>query len=185
MEERTARPWIDPDELDVVRAFVEAGVRFIVVGGRAVQFHGITRHAKDLDLLVEPSADNWPRLQEALHPLNAAVPRFEELSPQKRYQARIRFYETVEFLTAIEGVCFGEAWTECIETNFAGLQVRVLSKAHLILSKKHRSRLVDIDDIRLSKGIPRRRPDVCFSTNTPQFYFNGRFEDYWEARRAA
>lgn len=76
----------------MVRAFVDAKVRFAVVGGRAAQFHGYARPAKNLDILVEPSADNWPKLPEALRPLKAAVPRFEELSPQKRYQARIRFY---------------------------------------------------------------------------------------------
>jgi hypothetical protein len=146
--EKIERPWLDPDEVEVVRTFLSAGVRFLIVGGRAVQFHGYARPAKDLDLLVEPSAENWPKLQDALRPLNAAVPRFEELSPQRRYQAKLRFYETVELLTAISGVCFTEAWTESIETAFEGLQFRVLSKAHLILSKQHSSRPADADDIR-------------------------------------
>lgn len=148
MESALNSPWLDRDELDVVRAFLDAGVRFVIVGGRAVQFHGHARRAKDLDLFVEPSAENWPRLQAALRPLNAGVPAFAELSPQRKYQAKLRFYETVELLTAIDGVSFADAWSESIETGFAGLNVRVISRAHLIVSKRRSNRSLDADDIK-------------------------------------
>ena len=51
----------------------------------------------------------------ALRPLNAAVPAFDALSPDKRYQARLAFYPTVDFLTGIEGVSFALAWTDAVE----------------------------------------------------------------------
>jgi hypothetical protein len=121
MQSAPNSPWLDRDELEVVRSFQDAGVRFVIVGGRAVQFHGHARPAKDLDLLVEPSAENWPRLQAALRPLNASVPAFGELSPERKYQARLRFYETVELLTAIDGVSFAEAWRESVEAHVAGI----------------------------------------------------------------
>ncbi len=146
--------WLNPDEVEVVRTFLNYRVRFLIVGGRAVQFHGHRRFAKDLDLLVEQSAENWSNLQTALRPLNASVPAFEKLSPARRYQAKLRFYETVEFLTAIHAVGFTEAWTGGIEIAFAGLHIRVLSKAHLVLSKQDSRRQVDIDDITALEGIP-------------------------------
>ena len=158
-EDKREKQWLDPDEVEVVRTFLSAGVRFLIVGGRAVQFHGHRRPAKDLDLLVEPSAENWPKLQAALRPLNASVPAFEELSQGRKYQAKLRFYETVEFLTAIDAVGFTEAWTESIEITFAGLYVRVLSKALLILSKQHNRRQVDVDDIWALDGIPWKNKD--------------------------
>jgi hypothetical protein len=77
--------WIDSDEREVLRSFVAAGVRFLVIGGRAVQFHGHARKAKDLDLLVQFSAVNWEKLGTALRPLNASVPAFATLSAEKRY----------------------------------------------------------------------------------------------------
>ena len=154
MDDATKMPWLDPDELEVVRAFQCAGVRFLIVGGRAVQFHGHARPAKDLDLLVELSAENWPRLQAALRPLNASVPAFGELPQARKYQGKLHFYESVEFLTAVDGVSFVEAWRESITTSFADIQVRVLSKAHLILSKEHSHRQVDLDDIMALEGIP-------------------------------
>jgi hypothetical protein len=123
-------------------------VRFVIVGGRAVQFHGHARPAKDLDLLVEPSAKNWPRLQAARRPLNASAKAFEELSPERKYQARLRFYGTVELLTAIDGVSFADAWRESIGTNVADIKIRVLSRVHLLASKQHSSRKIDADDIK-------------------------------------
>jgi hypothetical protein len=153
MQSAPHSPWLDPDELEVIRAFLDAGVRFVIVGGRAVQFNGHVRPAKDLDLLVEPSAENWSRLQAALKPLNAGVPPFEELSPERKYQARLRFYETVELLTAIDGVSFADAWRESIETAVAEFHVRVLSGAQLILSKQHSSRPADADDIKALRAL--------------------------------
>jgi hypothetical protein len=148
METELNSPWLDRDELEVVRTILDAGVRFLIVGGRAVQFHGHAREAKDLDLLVDLSAENWPRLQAALKPLSAGVPSFEKLSPERKYQARLRFYETVELLTAIDGVSFADAWGESIETEFAGLKARVISRAHLIVSKRSSDRQLDADDIK-------------------------------------
>jgi hypothetical protein len=147
MESALNSPWLDRDELEVVRSFLDAGVRFVIVGGRAIQFHGHLRPAKDLDLLVEQSAENWPRLEAALRPLNAGVPAFRELSAHRKYHARLRFYENVELLTAIDGVTFADAWRESIETAFAGFQVRVLSRSHLIVSKLNSSRQIDAEDI--------------------------------------
>jgi hypothetical protein len=138
--------WIDPDEIEVVRSFLACGVRFLVVGGRAVQFHGHMRSAKDLDLLVEFSASNWDKLLRALRPLNASVPAFATLSTEKRYQARLDFYPSVEFLTAVEGVTFEEAWSDTFETTVDELVIRILSKAHLIASKASSPRVSDVQD---------------------------------------
>lgn len=147
-EEEAGKSWLDPDELEVVQTFLDAGVRFLIVGGRAVQFHGYARPAEDLDLLVELSAENWPKLQIALRPLNDSVKPFNELSQQRKYKRTLRVYSTVEFITEIDGVSFAEAWSEGVECTFEGLQVRVLSKPHLILSKKYSGRPSDADDIK-------------------------------------
>jgi hypothetical protein len=136
--EQQGRTWLDVDEIEVLRSFTASGVRFLVIGGRAVLFHGHARQAKDLDLLVEFSAVNWERLATALQPLNASVPPFATLSAEKRYQAKLAFYPTVEFLTSIEGVSFEQAWTDAVETVFGGIQVRVISKEHLIRSPNER-----------------------------------------------
>lgn len=77
--------WLSVDELHVIRAFLDAGVRFLIVGGRAVQFHGHFRPTKDLDLLVDTSPENRKGLIVALKNLGAPFnqDRFEDLSEDR------------------------------------------------------------------------------------------------------
>ena len=51
----------------VLAALEEAQVDYVVIGGVAVNFHGIVRATEDLDVFVKPDADNVARLRAALH----------------------------------------------------------------------------------------------------------------------
>jgi hypothetical protein len=134
----------------VILCLLDAGVRFLIVGSWAVRFHGYTdRLVNDLDLLVELSADNWPRLIATLQHFGVSAKPFDELSQgTKPFQNKA--LDPVHFLTGIEGVSFEKAWYESVETSFGGgrTKLRVLSKAHVILSKEKSSRPQDAVDIK-------------------------------------
>lgn len=53
----------------IVRALNEAGVRYLVAGGLAVNAHGYLRFTKDADLVIELVPDNIKRVFAALEPL--------------------------------------------------------------------------------------------------------------------
>lgn len=55
--------------LDVIRAFENAKVDYILVGGVAVNLHGIVRATEDIDFFVRPDARNIERLKSALRSL--------------------------------------------------------------------------------------------------------------------
>ena len=57
---------MSPDFLDLLRALSGADARFLVVGAYAVGVHGHPRATKDLDVWVEASADNAPKVMSAL-----------------------------------------------------------------------------------------------------------------------
>ena len=149
------RNWLSADELHVVRAFLNGGVRFLIVGGRAVQFHGHLRLAKDSDLFVETSSENKKRLAAVLKNLGTYVNQheFENLCEDRRAKGTVCGYP-VEFITAINGVRFLDAWADGIQTSVEGLAVRVLSKPHLILSKMNTGRPLDADDVRALQDTP-------------------------------
>ena len=98
------REWLTIDELHVIRAFLDAGVRFLIAGGRAVQFHGHFRPTKDLDLLVETSPEGGKRLTAALKSLGTDVnpAQFGNLSEDRPARGVVCRYP-VEFITAIRG----------------------------------------------------------------------------------
>ena len=52
--------------LEILRALEASEVEYAVVGGVAINFHGLARATEDLDLFVAREADNVERLKEAL-----------------------------------------------------------------------------------------------------------------------
>ncbi|MBD3852970.1 MAG: hypothetical protein IFK93_16800 [Acidobacteria bacterium] len=50
---------MDRDEvIDVLRAFEEQGLEYVLIGAAAMGFHGIVRATEDLDLLIHANAEN-------------------------------------------------------------------------------------------------------------------------------
>lgn len=62
-------PIFQPDE--ILRRLVDAGVRFIVVGGLAAQAHGSTSLTNDLDICFARDADNLRALASVLEEIVA------------------------------------------------------------------------------------------------------------------
>lgn len=54
------------DVVTVLAALDQEGVRYAVIGAIALALHGLDRATRDLDLFVDPSADNVARLRQAL-----------------------------------------------------------------------------------------------------------------------
>lgn len=52
--------------LELFRAFATEGVRYKVVGGIALNLHGLVRATEDLDIFVDPEPANVDRLKRAL-----------------------------------------------------------------------------------------------------------------------
>lgn len=53
--------------MKVLAALETACVEYVVIGGVAVNFHGLERATGDIDIFIAPSADNVAKLREALH----------------------------------------------------------------------------------------------------------------------
>jgi hypothetical protein len=63
----------------VVAALEREGVRYIIIGGIALNLLGLVRTTEDLDLFVAPERDNLERLKAALQSV-FADPEIEEIS---------------------------------------------------------------------------------------------------------
>jgi hypothetical protein len=63
----------------------------------------------------------------------------------------------VDILTSIAGVEFAEAWRDSLETTFSGESVRVLSRRHLIASKKAAGKLQDLADVERLERLETRK----------------------------
>ena len=65
-------PKLPPDFVDLLAAFADAEVRYLVIGGYAVGYHNRPRATKDLDLLLADDPDNIEQACRALSAFGAS-----------------------------------------------------------------------------------------------------------------
>ena len=144
-------PIDDAEDLkELLRAFNEHGVRYLVVGGYAFGVHAEPRATKDLDLLHRlRRSERCGRLSRT-HPIwrasGWAKPQdFVDGSAFQIGQPPAR----VDILQRIDGLTFDEAWQNRIEGHLDGeVKVNVISKDDLIRNKLASGREQDLLDVK-------------------------------------
>ncbi len=139
---------LNPDFRDMLSAFIEQGVEFLVVGGYALAAHGLPRATKDLDLWVRPSAENAARVLHALETFGA--PRHglthRDLETEGTiYQVGVP-PNRVDVITTVDGVEFAGAWPARVEIDIDGLRIPVIGRRQLIANKRTVGRPQDLLD---------------------------------------
>ena len=131
---------------DVFERLEAAGVRYVVVGGVAMEWHGHERPPRDLDLVVERAPEATRRATEALLSLGF-VPTLplplEMLSVLRFTDAAGRAVDV--FANARPH--FEELWSGSELLDAAGRPARVCSLAYLIRMKRLNGRPQDFRDI--------------------------------------
>jgi len=146
------------DLTDLLRAFNEHGVRYLVVGGYAYGVHAEPRATKDLDLFVRSDEANSVAIYRALTaygaPLAGLTTRdFMDGSIFQIGQPPAR----IDILQRIDGLTFDEAWQNRIEGLIDGeVQINVISKDDLIRNKTASGREQDILDVKKLQAAPER-----------------------------
>jgi hypothetical protein len=131
----------------------ELGLRYMMVGGGAVNFHGYRRHSADVDLWVEPVPENFQVLGRVLKRMGYGDVDFPErvLAAEQNISVNISPQQEIELITRFDPGCtFQEAWERSIRSEIAGLRVakyQVIGYEDLIQSKVRSGRPKDHLDI--------------------------------------
>ncbi len=140
---------MNPDFIDLLRAFSAADVRFLVVGAYALALHGRPRATGDLDVWVDATSDNAGRVMRALAEFGAPVAeiRQDDFSrPGVVYQIGV-VPGRIDILTDLTGVTFAEAWADRVRRPFGDLEVDFIGRAAFIRNKRAIGRPKDLGDI--------------------------------------
>jgi hypothetical protein len=141
---------MSPDFLDLLRALSGADARFLVVGAYAVGVHGHPRATKDLDVWVEASTDNAPRVMSALRDFGAPLMGLTEEDlqvPGIGLQIGVE-PGRIDILTAISGVRFEDAWPARVQADFGdAARCSVIGLAELLRNKRASARPQDLADV--------------------------------------
>ncbi len=149
----------------IFRALNEAGVRYLVVGGLAVNAHGYQRLTADLDLVVQLRRDNILSAFDALRHLGyqTSVPITAEQFTSAENRARWRREKHMQVLCLVsarhpeipldifidEPFDFDAEYQAALRGQIAeGLEVRFAAIPALIAMKESAGRERDHDDIR-------------------------------------
>ncbi len=123
-------------------------VRYLLIGGYAVGFHGHVRATNDIDIWIDVNADNAERVVSAIREFGFDAP---ELSASKLTEPRkitrmglppMR----IEVLNTISGVAFDHAYPNRVEAEFGGLRVPVIGLQELLANKQASGRTKDLAD---------------------------------------
>ena len=141
-----------PDFQDMLLALSASKAEFLIVGGYAVAWHGHARSTGAIDLLLRPSADNAPRVFEALvrfgAPVTAAGLTVADFTKKDLVYQIGRVPRRIDILTEISGVEFDVAWQHRIETEWRGLNIGMIGFDDLLVNKLASGRPKDLADAR-------------------------------------
>jgi hypothetical protein len=140
---------MNQDFLDLLRAFIAAEARFLVVGAYALGLHGRPRATGDLDVWVEATPDNARRVMHALQVFGAPMADISEADfarPGVTYQVGLP-PRRIDILTELTGLDFADAWPARVRGPFADMEVDFIGLSDFIRNKRQTGRLKDLADI--------------------------------------
>lgn len=140
---------MNPDFVDLLRAFSEADVRFLVVGAYALAHHGRPRATGDLDIWVDATPANAPRVMRALSAFGAPVNQVtvdDFAAPGVVFQMGVP-PGRIDVLTDLTGLTFEEAWVARERGVFGERAVDFIGRDAFIRNKRATGRTKDLSDI--------------------------------------
>ena len=160
---------------EIFKAFQKQKVKYVLVGGLAVNLLGSMRSTADLDILVEMSDDNLKkivkilkkygyRVKQPVDPMKIADKEIRKDWIENKHMKAFNFYkedELKEVDIIIESpVSFEEAKKSSISMKIDNLTLPVISINNLIKMKKKTKRTIDKLDIEELKKIKKFRKNV-------------------------
>lgn len=140
---------MNQDLLDLLRAFIDRDVRFMVVGAYALGVHGRPRATGDLDVWIDATPANAARVMEALRAFGAPT---SQVSADDFSRPGIVFQMglppmRIDVLTELTGLTFAEAWPARIRANFGPVTADVIGRDDFIKNKRATGRARDLGDV--------------------------------------
>ncbi|MBW2167055.1 MAG: nucleotidyl transferase AbiEii/AbiGii toxin family protein [Deltaproteobacteria bacterium] len=140
---------VQQDFKELLELFNVHKVKYLIVGGYALAFHGAPRYTGDIDLFVKPDTENAIRILKALEAFGfgSVGLKIEDLkNPNNVIQLGYPPVR-IDIITSISGISWDEAFKECDTGNYDDISVYYIGRNHYILNKRASGRKKDIADL--------------------------------------
>ena len=139
-----------PDDFkEFLKLLNNSSVKYLLIGGYAVGYHGYPRATADMDVWVAISPDNASKLVDVFNRFGMSDPKLTAdlfLTPGKIVRMGVPPMRMV-VLTEMDGVTFEECYAARLTVDIDGQPVHLISRSHLRMNKKASARHKDLDDL--------------------------------------
>ncbi len=150
--------WLDDDTFELFYLLQKHEVRYLIVGGLAVIYHGYTRNTNDADIFFNRTSENGGRLYNCLQEFwEGSIPGIETKEDLLEEDVIFQFGREpnrIDLMNKIPGIKFKEAWpkreTQTLETE-PPVELNIISRDELIRSKEAADRPIDEADLQYLK----------------------------------
>ena len=140
---------ISQDFKEFLQSLNANNVKYLVIGGYAVAFHGHPRYTKDIDIWLSPDTKNIEKLIRALDDFGFASLGLEVkdfLDPELIIQLGLP-PNRIDLLTALEGVDFDICYNQKVQSETEGVTINFIDLGNLKKNKKATGRYQDLADL--------------------------------------
>jgi hypothetical protein len=124
-------------------------IRFVVIGGAAVQFHCPARKAEDIDLFIGSERDVIERLVASLPQLAENPKSIDDLLDDSIGHLNVGGQINIDILTFAPKIDFEEAYLSSVAHLQQNFSFHILSMPLLIKYKKAIGQPKDLEDVKL------------------------------------
>ena len=140
---------LNQDFKEFIQSLNENNVRYLVIGGYAVAFHGHPRYTKDIDFWIGMGQENAANMVKALEQFGFASLGLKEndfTTPDQIIQLG-HPPERIDIITTPPGVDFDTCYANRVQAEMDGVLVNFIDLENLKRNKKASGRHQDLADI--------------------------------------
>ncbi|MBI5290602.1 MAG: hypothetical protein HY872_01860 [Chloroflexi bacterium] len=140
---------LNQDFKEFIQSLNDNQVRYLVIGGYAVAFHGHPRYTKDLDVWIAMNPDNAAKVVKALEQFgfgSLGLKAEDFLVPDQIIQLGYA-PNRIDLLTTLEGVEFENCYASRVEVEIDEIKANFIDLDNLKRNKKATGRHQDLADL--------------------------------------
>lgn len=140
---------LPPDFKEFLQLLNAHQVKYLLIGGYAVGYHGYPRATADMDIWIALHRENAERVVAALKAFGFDLPELSaDLFLKEDQIVRMGVPPVrLEIMTTISGTKFDECYAERITDILDGIEVHLISLKHLKINKRDSGRYKDLSDL--------------------------------------
>lgn len=140
---------LSKDFKEFIQLLNENSVRYLIVGGYAVAFHGHPRYTKDLDVWIESSLENAEKLIAALHKFGFGSLGLKSEDFLETDQIIQLGYppDRIDILTTLTGLNFKACYRTRVGVEIQGTHINFIDIENLRKNKSVTGRPQDLADV--------------------------------------